>query len=82
MYIEDTCGELWSRFVSDGIVCAVNHSELWQWTTWSSKLLTVGDYYVIKITFIKTSASVRPFKKIIQRKSILMYSFFIIHGPC
>jgi len=28
MYIEETCGELWSRLVSNGIVCTVNLSEL------------------------------------------------------
>jgi len=52
----------------------VNHLEF--------QIFTGCDYYVIKITFINPSAFVGPFKKIIQRKSILMYSFFIIHGPC
>ena len=27
MYIEDTCGELWSRLLSGGIDCTVNRSD-------------------------------------------------------
>jgi hypothetical protein len=29
MNIEGACGELWSRVLSDDIVCTANHSELW-----------------------------------------------------
>jgi hypothetical protein len=67
MYIQETCGELWSRLVSDGIVCTVNLLEWfmlslpWRWPCeW---LKHVCDYCVIKKnTIINSSEFFCPLK--------------------